>query len=1159
MFSPPPTSKASKWIAFAVCLALVLTCTSVFYAGFFPSKVVVPGEASHSANAPPVGGDPLKTPHSVPAPKFKKMVFMLVDSLRSDFISKSSSGFTFVRSLLSQGKAYAYRAHAHPPTVTLPRIKAIVTGGIPSFSDYLNNFQSSAIDQDNIIWQMQRHSKCIAFYGDDTWIKLFPNSFSRYEGTTSFFVADTIIVDHNVTRNLEPELERYRQYRRNVASEANTKSNLNGAGDETKAQSPSLAPTVAVAPELSSRGVCEHNSDWDVLILHYLGLDHIGHLQGPRSALMFPKQVEMNDIFERIYKELGDDTLLVMSGDHGMNEEGAHGGPSEGETSPALILASPRFNRFGEGKIDEEAATSPFPKIDQIDLVPTLATLLGIPTPLNSVGKLIPDVMQALFGDSKADLLRAYQLNSLQIHRLLKTSPSICANGNIQQYYDASPCVGVTDSVRATIEQFGMAKSSHERFASSSDQRDFESALASYQSFLHASSSLFAHALSEYDDYLLFSAIAGFAIASLFAVLVFKSSIKHHPPLLMIVISTIIHFVIDTVLLTIYGSALASFWLRFFASLTAGYCLAHIILVAKQTLGSIPIVSSSEMIRKKWLPSAINAIEKFFPPSEIVGGFLSFVLLLGVFIRPIVYSSSSFIEEEHLTFFYMCCTSMFALLHHIIASAPTSNTPNGPFMDASSWLNVMTLLLALVAMRTGRLWNQSGFQGIGQPDVSQLLNVTYPGLRNLLVVATFLGLLAYVLYHVFTFLERSKSSFGSTTGSSWFSKLGSSKVARMILRVWVLGWLVGWFGTFLFQLSGSHSWAMLAHYGYFVSISSAMVWFLSSAMRDAASIGECLQLFFWSVFGILVLLARYHNVPLLGLWFIQAHCMLKLSQGYSPSSTPAQRFKDWIFAGACFQRTGGVVLPFWKWSLLMFNLGQYAYFSQGNSNSLASIDIAGAYAGLSGYQDSLVGLFVAMLLYAGPLTFQFSLLLIFVFQEVDSKQESASTALTPTALSCHPGSLINEQPLHLAMLECLRVRLLARSWSLIIYSIFITLHRGHLFIWSVFAPKLLYEMFHSIAFFLQTIAYFTFGLACMWFIRRNHKATNDFNDFSRGQRQNHQFHPHPHQTHPENPSSLQPTYQQFSSHMEYEYQYPNTDGKAKNLAISSSETRVFSV
>ena len=28
------------------------------------------------------------------------------------------------------------------------------------------------------------------FFGDNTWLKLFPNSFTRYDGTSSFFVND---------------------------------------------------------------------------------------------------------------------------------------------------------------------------------------------------------------------------------------------------------------------------------------------------------------------------------------------------------------------------------------------------------------------------------------------------------------------------------------------------------------------------------------------------------------------------------------------------------------------------------------------------------------------------------------------------------------------------------------------------------------------------------------------------------------------------------------------------------------------------------------------------------------------------------------------------------------------------------------------------------
>lgn len=37
---------------------------------------------------------------------------------------------------------------------------------------------------------MKKSKKKIIFFGDDTWIKLFPNYFQRHDGTTSFFVSD---------------------------------------------------------------------------------------------------------------------------------------------------------------------------------------------------------------------------------------------------------------------------------------------------------------------------------------------------------------------------------------------------------------------------------------------------------------------------------------------------------------------------------------------------------------------------------------------------------------------------------------------------------------------------------------------------------------------------------------------------------------------------------------------------------------------------------------------------------------------------------------------------------------------------------------------------------------------------------------------------------
>lgn len=40
--------------------------------------------------------------------------------------------------------------------------------------------------------------------------------------------------------------------------------------------------------------------DWDLLILHYLGLDHIGHVQGPNGDAMPTKMREMDIIIGKI-------------------------------------------------------------------------------------------------------------------------------------------------------------------------------------------------------------------------------------------------------------------------------------------------------------------------------------------------------------------------------------------------------------------------------------------------------------------------------------------------------------------------------------------------------------------------------------------------------------------------------------------------------------------------------------------------------------------------------------------------------------------------------------------------------------------------------------------------------------------------------------------
>jgi ethanolaminephosphotransferase len=66
----------------------------------------------------------------------------------------------------------------------------MTTGTVPSFVDIALNLGSSKILEDNLLLQARQHDMELIFYGDETWLKLFPHVFARSEGTTSFFVSD---------------------------------------------------------------------------------------------------------------------------------------------------------------------------------------------------------------------------------------------------------------------------------------------------------------------------------------------------------------------------------------------------------------------------------------------------------------------------------------------------------------------------------------------------------------------------------------------------------------------------------------------------------------------------------------------------------------------------------------------------------------------------------------------------------------------------------------------------------------------------------------------------------------------------------------------------------------------------------------------------------
>ena len=116
---------------------------------------------------------------------------------------------------------------------------------------------------------------------------------------------------------------------------------------------------------------------------------------------MIPKQHEMDGVVRQIYEAIRTEaslnsTLLVLAGDHGMNDAGNHGGSAPGETSAALVFISPKLKTITLGS----QSPAPFDKeyryhtsVEQSDIAPTLGALLGFPVPRNNLGAVIPNFL----------------------------------------------------------------------------------------------------------------------------------------------------------------------------------------------------------------------------------------------------------------------------------------------------------------------------------------------------------------------------------------------------------------------------------------------------------------------------------------------------------------------------------------------------------------------------------------------------------------------------------------------------------------------------------------------------------------------------------------------------------------------------------------------
>lgn len=130
--------------------------------------------------------------------------------------------------------------------------------------------------------------------------------------------------------------------------------------------------------------------NYDLVISHFLGIDHIGYTFNAFDILMGERLMRMDDIAAKIIDHLPGDgsSVFMLMGDHGMSDTGDHGGATSQETDTPLFVY-----KKGAGSVEDVSSVGDrgraVEEIDQLDMAPLLARILNVPIPYTSIGTYI--------------------------------------------------------------------------------------------------------------------------------------------------------------------------------------------------------------------------------------------------------------------------------------------------------------------------------------------------------------------------------------------------------------------------------------------------------------------------------------------------------------------------------------------------------------------------------------------------------------------------------------------------------------------------------------------------------------------------------------------------------------------------------------------------
>ncbi|XP_068232796.1 GPI ethanolamine phosphate transferase 2 [Palaemon carinicauda] len=907
----------------------------------------VPPEDPHPFSTQEQGREPEKGEKAI-----EKVVLVIIDALRTDHLVLTPQPLMpHMYDLLKNGKAYGFVLHTATPTVTLPRIKSLVTGSIPGFMDVITNFGAGELVDDNLIQRWVDAGKRIHFFGDNTWLSLFPKHFTRYDGVTSFFVSDYTEVDGNVSRHIVNEMR---------------------------------------------------SDDWDVLIMHYLGLDHIGHLEGPMSSLIGPKLLEMDRILHEIHQGLQRKEkpyLVLVCGDHGMSDAGGHGGSSHSEVTTSAMLFSDTFGKITRSKPRE---------VKQVDVASTLAFLTNVEVPEGNVGCPITEVVSH-FGIKKRMMLH---------HNAAKQLLGVARGSGVRVNHDNADLLfeEATKLHQEVLEKMDK-ESPDEAYIDSVSKR----VLKFYQGCEQMASDALTSKLQSYDLPTIFA-------STIIVIMVLTVSIWR-----MFTGALFTDNISGISILCCAGCTLL-LWLLSCAATTNSH-ICHLFRPTPWllTVAIIYIMVMVSQVFRARLPE----------PGQRDGGLeiVSYFLLIGTGLHTVSLLGTSLVEEEHQTLYFLTTSLHFSFILKLLIQgmrplqryhSKVQGREKSPFevdVDSSegelptslgkkdkqeSFLQklrkspykiVVLLIISVVLSRLMRSWNSTGDKWKHLEDLGDDIRASGSSVLALVVLS---GLVVTIFLFSQTCLPLVLVSCGCIFGrhfqwSGKSSELGTveAQISYLVLFVLFISGLLK-AGLITCKAQDSKSQKLLDVYD-----------------PEEEKISIVLKHSYATICLLCLLLQRADNVGLISLVFLQNHI---------------------VSAVLCKLVTHCIISK--KMAALAVNWLAFAhFFYQGNSNSLTTVDISAGFVGVTSYRPVIHGFLIATQTFGGSFLTYLSYLTHIISK--DGQKERW------------------QQPLY--------VWWAVRLATISLYLVNVTFQRHHLFIWSVFTPKLLYEGAHLLVLCVLTL------------------------------------------------------------------------------------------